>query len=67
MQKAMLITGANSGLGFEAAKQLAKQGHEIILLCRNKRKRRSSPLLKSNRFQEIKTYTYTANLASQIY
>ncbi|TXH21250.1 MAG: SDR family NAD(P)-dependent oxidoreductase, partial [Chitinophagaceae bacterium] len=29
-RKTILITGAKSGLGFEAAKQLAKQGHEII-------------------------------------
>ena len=35
MQKTILISGANSGLGLEAAKQLAKQNHEIILLCRN--------------------------------
>ena len=32
MQKTILISGANSGLGLEAAKQLAKQQHEIILL-----------------------------------
>ena len=38
MQKTILITGATSGLGLEAAKQLSKQGHEIILLCRNKEK-----------------------------
>lgn len=61
----MLITGANSGLGFEAAKQLAKQGHEIILLCRNKEKGEAA-------VAEIKSFSgnqnihlYTANLASQ--
>ena len=65
MQKTMLITGANSGLGFEAAKQLAKQGHEIILLCRNKEKGETA-------VAEIKTFSgnqnihlYTANLSSQ--
>ena len=64
-KKTILITGANSGLGFEAAKQLAKQGHEIILLCRNKEKGELA-------VSEIKSYSnnqnihlYTANLASQ--
>jgi NAD(P)-dependent dehydrogenase (short-subunit alcohol dehydrogenase family) len=36
--KTILISGGNSGLGFEAARQLAKQGNEIILLCRNREK-----------------------------
>lgn len=65
MQKTMLITGANSGLGFEAARQLAKQGHEIILLCRNKEKGEQA-------VSDIKTFSgnekihlYTANLAVQ--
>lgn len=65
MQKIILITGANSGLGFEAAKQLAKQGHEIILLCRNKEKGTQA-------VADIKSYSgneqihlYSANLAIQ--
>lgn len=65
MQKTMLITGANSGLGFEAAKQLAKQGHEIILLCRNKEKGEQA-------VSEIKSFSgnqnihlYTADLSAQ--
>lgn len=30
------ITGGNSGIGFEAARQLAQSGHTVILGCRNK-------------------------------
>ncbi len=33
--KTILITGANSGLGFYAAKQLAYRGGHILMACRN--------------------------------
>jgi hypothetical protein len=32
--KTILITGSNSGIGFEAAKILAERGHTLILACR---------------------------------
>lgn len=37
-QKTIIITGANSGIGKAAAIQLARQGHHIILACRNPQK-----------------------------
>ena len=30
----ILVTGANSGVGFEACKRLAREGHNLILACR---------------------------------
>lgn len=36
--KLILITGANSGIGFEAAKILASKNGEVILACRNQQK-----------------------------
>ena len=35
--KTILITGANSGLGFYAAKQLAYRGGKILMACRNEK------------------------------
>ncbi len=36
--KTFVITGANSGIGYEAAKQLCAQGARVLMLCRNQTK-----------------------------
>lgn len=38
MNKIVAITGANSGIGLTAAQDLARQGFDILALCRNKQK-----------------------------
>jgi len=65
MQKTILISGANSGLGFEAARQLAKQGHEIILLCRNREKGEQAVADIKSFSGNKNIHLYIANLAIQ--
>ncbi|CAL8470625.1 g10167 [Coccomyxa elongata] len=40
--KSALITGANTGIGFETAKSLAAQGYATVLACRNIEKGRAA-------------------------
>jgi NAD(P)-dependent dehydrogenase (short-subunit alcohol dehydrogenase family) len=40
--KTVLITGANTGLGFEAARQLAAKGARVLLACRTPEKGRAA-------------------------
>ncbi|MBA3303401.1 MAG: SDR family NAD(P)-dependent oxidoreductase, partial [Acidimicrobiia bacterium] len=42
--KVALVTGANAGLGLEAAKVLARHGAEVLLACRNADKAEAAAL-----------------------
>ncbi len=42
MHKIILITGATDGIGFETAKKLASQGHDLIIHGRNEKKLKSA-------------------------
>lgn len=35
-KKVCLITGGNNGFGFEASKELARQGHQVVMIVRNR-------------------------------
>jgi NAD(P)-dependent dehydrogenase (short-subunit alcohol dehydrogenase family) len=54
--KCFLVTGANTGLGFEAAKVLAARGGRVLLACRDEGKARRA-------MQRIRMETPGANLA----
>ena len=51
----VIVSGANSGIGFVTAKQLAKQGASVTLACRNETQGRA-------RAEEIRTESPNADL-----
>lgn len=48
--RVIIITGANSGIGFEAAKKLCEAGNDVILACRDEVKGKAAVenILKEN-------------------
>ncbi len=66
MKKTILITGASSGLGYEAALQLARLQHEIILLCRDKERGEKAVRDIQSASGNTSIHLYTANLSSQV-
>lgn len=56
--KTCLITGANSGIGISAAKQLAQKGHRVLLVCRSLEKGLAAKetIVKETQNQETKVY-----------
>ena len=60
----ILITGANSGLGYESAKQLSKAGAEIIFACRSENKALKAIDLIKNEVSDAKLTYYQLDLMS---
>jgi NAD(P)-dependent dehydrogenase (short-subunit alcohol dehydrogenase family) len=54
LNKIVLITGANSGIGKETARVLAERGATIIMICRNKERGEAA-------LQELKEKTHSNN------
>ena len=61
--KTILITGANSGLGYEAALALAGKGAQVLLACRDEEKGRAAEVLIRGRYPHAATAVVTLDLA----
>ncbi|MEO1054374.1 MAG: SDR family oxidoreductase [Bacteroidota bacterium] len=63
--KISVVTGANAGLGFETAKDLARQDAEVILICRSASKGESAVDVIKKATGNDKVTTLQADLSSQ--
>ncbi len=62
--KSCLITGANSGLGFAAAKKFAKLGAKVVLVCRDRDKGQNALESIRKEYPDSKAELMICNLAS---
>jgi NAD(P)-dependent dehydrogenase (short-subunit alcohol dehydrogenase family) len=60
--KTVVITGANSGLGFESAKALANRGAEVILACRSEERGENARQEILAQIPHAKLHAMTVNL-----
>ena len=62
--KVIIVTGANSGLGFEAAKEFARRGARTILACRDMVKAQAALVRIRTEIPNAQAETMQLNLAS---
>ncbi|XP_058849687.1 WW domain-containing oxidoreductase-like isoform X2 [Acipenser ruthenus] len=62
--KVIIVTGANSGIGFEAAKSFALHGAHVILACRNRTRAGEATRLILEEWHKAKVEAMTLDLAS---
>lgn len=63
--KKAVVTGANSGIGFESAKHLAGRNYHVIMVCRNRKKAEAAKEKISKVNKDTSTEIVLADLASQ--
>ncbi|MGB8454887.1 MAG: SDR family NAD(P)-dependent oxidoreductase [Anaerocolumna sp.] len=71
MEKFIVITGASSGIGYEAAKEFARKGKNLIVIARStdKREQLKDEVLEINSFLQViikATKTNFGNVANNI-
>ncbi|EKF75848.1 dehydrogenase/reductase [Alcanivorax hongdengensis A-11-3] len=64
MSKRVLITGGNSGIGLCTAEQLAEQGAEVILACRDQTKGQAAVARIKNRTPNARVRLFELDLSS---
>jgi NAD(P)-dependent dehydrogenase (short-subunit alcohol dehydrogenase family) len=62
--KLIIVTGANSGIGFEATKEFARKGAETILACRNMDKTKKASDRIKKKIPDAKTVIMQLDLSS---
>ena len=60
-----MVTGANSGIGFEIARGLAQSGAQVILACRNREKGEAARQAIASEFKNSNPELLLVDLASQ--
>lgn len=67
--KTCLVTGANSGIGKSAAKQIAQKGYRVLFVCRSLDKGRATKeeLVKETKNEEIKVYQADLSLMRDVH
>ena len=54
--KNVLITGANTGIGLETAKECAHRGANVTIMCRNETKMKVLGLVKHSTLISVRTF-----------
>ncbi|MCD7809334.1 MAG: SDR family NAD(P)-dependent oxidoreductase [Erysipelotrichaceae bacterium] len=63
--KVMIVTGANSGLGFETTKELARKGAKVVMGCRNPQRADTAKQKIQNEIPDADLDIILLDLASQ--
>ena len=63
--KRCLVTGANSGIGFATAEELARRGAAVVMVCRDKERGEAARAKIAKRVPEASVDLLIADLASQ--
>jgi NAD(P)-dependent dehydrogenase (short-subunit alcohol dehydrogenase family) len=64
MQKTVVITGANAGMGFAATVSLARKGHTVCMLCRSEERGRKALEQAKQQSGSADIHLYACDLAS---
>lgn len=62
--KTAVVTGSNSGIGFEAALQLARKGARVVLACRDPERTRAAVERIKQQFPKAEVESMQLDLAS---